>query len=1122
MDADAINNVSPADRDMWIRTVIGEAGDDPSAPAVASVVANRMRQTGQSATQTVLAHGQFEPWSTRSRELMSYAPDSPAYQNAAGVVDSVISGKTPDPTNGATMFYAPVAQKALGRAPPSWDDGTGVQIGAHKFFGGQPVAQNDPGEALLKAYTKSSAPSTSTPIPVVPVKTQTVPGDAVQSDPGESLLKAYTKSATQVATSAPVAAQPSGNPPLGPADYLGKGQLPPGYVQTAGQNVNVPNDTVDRTAPIGQQLGVAGRNMADYVGGQVTGVPTAISQQFQEGGALVQQGNAEGPTLPSFPSSDPKTWQAGGVLKYITGRAGQAFSPLTGMVQQTVQDPVTQATGSPDIGERAGFVANSLAGPLAGRVTARAAAPVANALAATAARVPVPALLRGSTANAQSSIAQALVDSGKTIPEVQSALAANPRLSLMDIDPNLQIRAMGIATQPGPGRAVLDAVTKDRMASAPAAVQGAYDSALGPVPDVPKMLGDIRARYEANAPTTTTTNAAIDSQFGPVTNPKAYLDKLITDRSTAAQPLYEKAFQGGSVAPLESQFGQAFDEASQTSSQAAKDLATARQSQLLARAKVSNAGDNVYVSNSALAESRQADASVSNAEQAMQVAEQNKQSILGRLQQAQADGSANAPGAVWTPRIQQFLDDPIVQPAIAKGIRIQRLEALANGEKFDPTEYAVTGSDASGNPVVSSVPNMRTLNVVKKGLDSMVGDAQDPITGRLSEEGRAIDGVRRAFLTHIDSINSDYKAARQAWAGPTQAREAFARGLSVFSNQGGLGGVENTPEGIASWMNTASQGEQEAAKLGARTAYGQQLAKASDPTTKAANLANLDVNKQKFAALFGQDKAEQLAASLNSKYADPVGDAFTRGVNVLSNRGGESGLENRPEFLANWMKSASPEEVNAMKLGARTAIDQKIQSTRFAARTGAGIPDAGFNSDKLETILGKDEAGKLSDMLKAEQKIADTNQKLFQGSQTYPREAGQKSVAVRDVSPISLHGFGLPLFAEGAAYLSGHGAEGALGLGALGSAALIRRGLQAVGKRSDTARNTQMAQMLSATGPAAQNALARIGKATAPRATYTPNSLLAPPTARTRIGALLSGASSLLNKPVNALAAPNQ
>ena len=129
-------SVSPRDRDLWIRTVIGEAAGDPSALAVAHVIANRARNSGSSVRDVVLAPNQFEPWSKRSRELMSYTQDDPAYKQAANIVDAVSSGRAPDPTNGATKFYAPVAQAQLGRKPPKWDDGTGQQIGAHKFFGG--------------------------------------------------------------------------------------------------------------------------------------------------------------------------------------------------------------------------------------------------------------------------------------------------------------------------------------------------------------------------------------------------------------------------------------------------------------------------------------------------------------------------------------------------------------------------------------------------------------------------------------------------------------------------------------------------------------------------------------------------------------------------------------------------------------------------------------------------------------------------------------------------------------------------------------------------------------------------------------------------------------------------
>jgi hypothetical protein len=136
-------DLSPQDRDLMIRTVIGEADGDPSAPAVAHVILNRMRNNGQSARRIILAKGQFEPWSTRPAELLSYDSTDPEYKRAANIVDGVISGKIADPTNGATNFYAPAAQKALGRTAPRWDDGTGQQIGGHLFFGGKQTPLSD-------------------------------------------------------------------------------------------------------------------------------------------------------------------------------------------------------------------------------------------------------------------------------------------------------------------------------------------------------------------------------------------------------------------------------------------------------------------------------------------------------------------------------------------------------------------------------------------------------------------------------------------------------------------------------------------------------------------------------------------------------------------------------------------------------------------------------------------------------------------------------------------------------------------------------------------------------------------------------------------------------------------
>lgn len=139
---------------------------------------------------------------------------------------------------------------------------------------------------------------------------------------------------------------------------------------------------------------------------------------------------------------------------------------------------------------------------------------------------------------------------------------------------------------------------------------------------------------------------------------------------------------------------------------------------------------------------------------------------------------AFAAGPIDSPRVQQFLGDPIIRSGIARGLEIQRLESLAAGRPFDPYDYAIMGFDASGAPILGPVPNMRLLDAAKRGLDDILEGYRDPTTGRLrlDERGRAIDGVRRSYITTLDGLNADYAAARQAWAGPSQSLDAMAMG----------------------------------------------------------------------------------------------------------------------------------------------------------------------------------------------------------------------------------------------------------------------------------------------------------------------------------------------------------
>lgn len=138
---------------------------------------------------------------------------------------------------------------------------------------------------------------------------------------------------------------------------------------------------------------------------------------------------------------------------------------------------------------------------------------------------------------------------------------------------------------------------------------------------------------------------------------------------------------------------------------------------------------------------------------------------------------------VWTPRMQQFFDDPVAARGLAEGVGVQRMESLASGRPFDPTDAAITHFNEAGDPVMGPVPNMRTVNLIKKGWDQQLEQYRDPTTGRLAldERGRALDQVRRAFLQEVDSINPTYGRARATYAGPAQVREAVGVGADAAS-----------------------------------------------------------------------------------------------------------------------------------------------------------------------------------------------------------------------------------------------------------------------------------------------------------------------------------------------------
>jgi spore germination cell wall hydrolase CwlJ-like protein len=154
--------MAPDDRDALIKTIAGEAGDQGAAgqAAVAHVVLNRLYAGGYGDTvknivqapaagvNPRLGYHEFSVWNPPSKQgntiPQKIDPNGQEYTNIGDIVDRVYNGEIPDPTNGATHYFA-------GRMPPQWGQWgpqaaaqNSVRIGTQTFLGGS----TGPGQSL--------------------------------------------------------------------------------------------------------------------------------------------------------------------------------------------------------------------------------------------------------------------------------------------------------------------------------------------------------------------------------------------------------------------------------------------------------------------------------------------------------------------------------------------------------------------------------------------------------------------------------------------------------------------------------------------------------------------------------------------------------------------------------------------------------------------------------------------------------------------------------------------------------------------------------------------------------------------------------------------------------------
>jgi hypothetical protein len=431
----------------------GEFGDTSSIPAI------------------VLGRNQFEAWSPDNRERTGKASSkSDAYKSAAAVTDDVFSGKTPDPTGGATYFYSPKDQAAKRRPPPAFAGyPSHGAIGDHQFYskeGPTPGFQmaGDP-EATANRFGFSANGERVAPAAPPPAVSGddaeamarrfgfTVHGDVIP----KQLLPGSMQPPTETATPADVALAAQRGLPAQVA----------GSVPIAGPALN--------------WALAAGSAARPRVGETEPSFWNRLSQRQDEqrrADALFAQANPLASTaanvagslatLPLAATTAPGRWMLGmegsslGSRLYGGAFGGASINALDAALRG--QNPVPAAIE----GGAGGFL-----GPLAGEgargVTSAAAGryyPQSGPLAGTN-RLAIDKLTNALEAETPASLAESRARMG-------------PAGFLADINPGMTDLAGGIADTPGPGKAIVREAYRQRAAEAADRIEGAVTKAMGP------------------------------------------------------------------------------------------------------------------------------------------------------------------------------------------------------------------------------------------------------------------------------------------------------------------------------------------------------------------------------------------------------------------------------------------------------------------------------------------------------------------------------------------------------------------------------------------------------------------------------------------------------------------
>jgi hypothetical protein len=415
-------------------------------------------------------------------------------------------------------------------------------------------------------------------------------------------------------------------------------------------------------------------------------------------------------------------------------------------------------------------------------------------------------------------------------------------------------------------------------------------------------------------------------------------------------------------------------------------------------------------------------------------------------------------------------------PEVVAGMRAN--PRMTAADLSDPVRLTTQGLMAKGTPDVQDFISRAVRDRTATRLDN-TNSAYTAAMGPAPDVGQMVEGLKQR------ARDAGQKAIQPALEGATPVDvspvikaidEKLKPGINPLLDPGSKLPLSAEQEALARMKQqlTAPSGEtlfdpQRLHRV--QSDIGDQafqLSKSADPKDRMLGSHLRNMNEKLIDQIDEASGGTYRPARQQFKDAKDIHQAFDEGFDVLKNRSGQSGFEDRPAALADWMKTATPEEVVAKRLGVRADMDQKINGVKNGSLAGQTVTAIPYNQEKLKTLFGDAEASRLIRVMSDAQREAATNAAIFSGSKTAETTAAGDRIAVRKVGGGNPLQYVAPIAAEMLGQSAG--LPGA-GLAASLAAKTVHMGAQKIGQMHDIASNAAFAKNALATGSAREQTI---------------------------------------------------